>query len=196
MKSPNVLEPLTGDDPAYGEELDICTCILNGRNIREYQPMLDVFSCGNEEIDEFFRRKAADSFNETTRIFIDSERGRIAGAAALACSGIPIMQNRQYLWNVPAVEITYFAVDSRYQRLPMSSNRADGYFSDYVLGSVISEIYEFTEEHSGASHILLYSTPTALHFYERNRFETMENELLMVRSSLYFDGCIPMMLPL
>lgn len=158
--------------------------------------MLDVFSCGNDEIDEFFRLRAADSFNETTRIFVDIERGRIAGAAALACSGIPLMQNHQYLMNIPAIEITYFAVDNRYQRLPMSANRADGYFSDYILGSVISEIYDFTEEHSGASHILLYSTPTALRFYERNRFEQMENELYMVRNSLYFDGCTPMILPL
>lgn len=78
----------------------------------------------------------------------------------------------------------------------MSPNRAEGYFSDDILGSVISEIYDFTAEHSGASHVLLYSTPSAVHFYERNRFEYMENELFLKRSNLYLDGCVPMLLAL
>lgn len=196
MKPQNVLEPIPDTEPLYGRELDIYTCVLNDRNIRDFQTMLDRFSCGNEEIDEFFREKAVDSINETTHIYIDNERGRIAAAAALSCSVVPIMQNHQYLMNIPSVEITYFAVDMHYQRMPMSPNRAEGYFSDDILGSVISEIYDFTAEHSGASHVLLYSTPSAVHFYERNRFEYMENELFLKRSNLYLDGCVPMLLAL
>ena len=196
MKPQNILEPFEETEPFYGGELDICTCVLNSRNILKFREMLNCFSCGNEEIDEFFRKKAAESINETTHLYIDHERGRIVAAAALACSVVPIMQNRQYLMNLPSVEITYFAVDSHYQKMPMSPNRAEGYLSDYVLSSVISEIYDFTEEHSGASHVLLYSTPSAVHFYERNRFEQMENELFLVRNNLYLDGCIPMLLTL
>ncbi len=196
MKPQNVLEPIQDAEPYFGEELDIRIHVLNSGNIRDFRPMLDGFSCGNDEIDEFFRVKASDSINETTHLYIDNERGRIAAAASLACSVVPIMQNRQYLMNIPSVEITYFAVDIRYQRMPMSANRADGYFSDYVLSSVITEIYDFTAEHSGASHVLLYSTPSAVHFYERNRFEPMENDLFLRRSNLYLDGYLPMLLPL
>lgn len=154
------------------------------------------FFCGNDVIDAFFREKAADSIREVTFLYLDEARGQVAAAVSLSCSAIPVMDADRFYDAIPSVEITYFAVDERYQKLPQTSDKEDGCFSDYILGDIISCIYTFTENTCGASHVLLYATENAVHFYKRNFFTEIDEDFMLVKSKKFLDGCVPMLLAL
>lgn len=147
-------------------------------------------------MDNFFRYSAVESVLDSAYAFIDYERDAIAAAASIACSSLQIMDNENYYDSVPAVEIKYFAVDERYQRLRFSADREEGYFSDAVLSALIGFIYKFTDDYCAATHILLYSTPDAVHVYERNGFVKLSESGIMVRHNRFLEGCAPMMLTL
>ncbi|MBQ8401765.1 MAG: hypothetical protein IJX14_07545 [Clostridia bacterium] len=177
---------VVGDDILLRKE------VLTPKNIA----LLQDFSCGNPAIDAFFQEKAADSIREVTYIFVDTERNCAAAAISLSCSAIPVMEGDRYYDAVPAVEITYFAVEERYQKMMQTHDREDGYFSDYILCDIISTIYTFTEEVCGASHVLLYAVPDAVHFYKRNFFTEIDESFMLVKNKQYLEGCIPMLLAL
>ena len=40
--------------------------------------------------------------------------------------------------------------------------------------------------------LIAYSTPDAVHFYERNGFREFDSELFLRRENYKIDGCIPM----
>lgn len=154
------------------------------------------FSCGNDTLDTFFKEKAADSEREVTYLFIDTATNRTAAAVSLSCSALLIGENNFINESVPSVEITYFGVDREYQKMQYSEVREDGYFSDMIMDSVIQIISDFSVEHCGATYILLFSTPEAVHFYQRNRFVRAEAELIMQRNTRFLEGCIQMYLEL
>lgn len=162
----------------------------------DHAEMLTTFSCGNEVIDEHFRAKAFDEINSITYLFIDKARNCAAAAATLCCSSIPITDGRKYIDGIPAVEITAFAVDERYQGMVISREPTKEYFSDFVLSTIIRRIYEFTEQYCGAEYVILYSTPRGHSLYERNLFCDYDHDIFMVKQKRYLEGCIPMYLAL
>lgn len=176
----------------YGENI----CAVPERLASSHRPLLEQFSCSNTVIDNFFKYTAEESVLDSAYVFIDYERNALAAAASIACSSLQIMDNSHYYDSVPAVEIKYFAVDERYQRLRFSAEREEGYFSDAVLSALIGFIYKFTDDYCAATHILLYSTPDAVHVYERNGFVKLSDSGIMVRHNHFLDGCTPMILPL
>ena len=158
--------------------------------------MLSTFSCGNEVIDEHFRKKAFDEINSVTYLFIDKSQNRVAAAATICCSSIPVTDGRKYIDGIPAVEITAFAVDTSYQGMVISTEPTEEYFSDFVLSTIIQRIYEFTEQFCGAEYVILYSTPRGHSLYARNLFCDYDKDFFMVKQTGYLDGCIPMYLAL
>lgn len=173
----------------YGENIRVTPERLS----HSHCPLLDRFSCGNTVMDNFFKYTAIDSILDSAYAFIDYERNSLAAAASIACSSLQVVDNGSYYDSVPAVEIKYFAVDSRYQQLRFSADRDEGYFSDAVLSALIGFIYKFTDDYCAATHILLYSTPAAVHVYERNGFVKLDESGIMVRHNRFLDGCTPMM---
>lgn len=161
-----------------------------------HSTLFERFDCGNTVMNNFFRYTAVESALDSTYVFIDYERDSVAAAASIACSSLQITDNGSYYDSVPAVEIKYFAVDTQYQKLRFSDDRDEGYFSDAVLSALIGFVYRFTDDYCAATHILLYSTPDAVHVYERNGFIKLSESGIMVRHNRFFDGCTPMMLPL
>ncbi len=168
-----------------GQDIPLYSCRLDAVTVRK----LKDFSCGNDTLDTFFREKAVSSEQEVTYIFIDTEKDRVAAAASIACSAIEIGDGQRITSSVPAVEITYFAVDKRYQKLPYSEEKEAGYFSDLIMDSVLQIICDFSLHICGATHVLLYATPDAVHFYERNRFVQSDIAWVMPRGNWYLDGC-------
>lgn len=155
--------------------------------------LLQEFSCGNDWIDDHFRNTAVSSDREVTFLFNNLTAGHTAAAVSLSCASIPITSYGVYVESHPAVEITCFAVDLRYQKLRMSPDPDEGYFSDTILSHIISDIYQFTSNFCGASHILLHSTDSARHFYERNQFREITEDFYLTRRNYILEGCTPMM---
>ena len=57
------------------------------------------------------------------------------------------------------------------------------------------EIYKISESVCGASHVVLYSVPEAVSFYQRNGFNKFIGDMEMP-SKMFVEGCTPMFLNL
>lgn len=169
----------------WGQDIPLHTCRLDSITITK----LADFSCGNDTLDTFFHEKAVSSEREVTYLFIDTEKDRVAAMASIACSAIELGNGKRLTDSIPAVEITYFAVDKRYQKLPYSEDKEAGYFSDMIMDSVLQIICDFSMHICGATHVLLYATPDAVHFYERNRFVKSDIAWILPRENWYLEGC-------
>lgn len=151
--------------------------------------LMKSFSCGNEYIDTFLTQKAATSIDNTTHVVWDDEADIAIAAFSLACTSLNLLYGKNEVCeSIPAVEITYFAVDKRYQRTLLTENREDGYVSDLVMDRAMSLIYSVTDQYFAATYVTLYATPDSIHFYERNGFHIDEARYWR-RRSYALDGC-------
>lgn len=176
------------EERLLGSKIRIRAAVID----EEHVWMLDEFSCGNEVIDVFLREQALYSRRETTHIFIDEEENRIAAFASLSCSALPVMSHDIYNDFIPSVELTYFAVDTRYQKLHMTEDPEDGYFSDSILNLAIDIVYDMAEQDCGAVYITLHATPDGYRLYQRNAFRDLAEDFILQRQSIYLEGCRPM----
>ena len=76
-----------------------------------------------------------------------------------------------------------------------NSGEDQGHWSDYCLYYLIQLIYTIVETQCGANHIVLYSVPEAVTFYQRHGFGSFV-ELMEMPSNRFIEGCIPMYLNL
>lgn len=155
------------------------------------------FTSGSPEIDRYFREDAASDPRNVCYAFYNQKNGDVIGLAALCCSGINL-NDAKLVELIPSIKIDYFAVSEKYQDIELSGSDdpEERYFvSDAFLSFLIKEIREITESYLGATHIVLYSVPDAVHFYERNLFGDFE-EFMKPEQYRYLDGCKPMYMAL
>lgn len=159
--------------------------------------IFSAIACGNSEIDKYFHENVQYDAQNVCYAYINGENGDVIGLATLSCSGINI-DSHNLIELIPAVKIDYFAVSEKYQDIDISgsSNPEDKYYiSDAFLCLLIQEIRNISESYIGATHIILYSVPDAIHFYERNLFLDFE-EYMKPEQYGYLEGCKPMYMPL
>lgn len=174
----------------YGQEINYRIERLSPDNSR----LLGDFSCGNEAIDDYLHEQALEDTKNVCYICIDEDRNSVAGFAALSCSGIQYVvdQRRETL---PAIQISYFAVANDIQRLVFDETDEHFYFSDMLFAEILQKCREITEEYIGAEYVILYSVPTAKHFYERNFFKDY-SEFMQSDHYQYLNDCVPMYMQL
>ena len=149
------------------------------------------FNCGNEVLNEYLQKTACDDTQAVTFVIRDTKNNNIMCYYSISCSGFIVeLAQKQYMI-YPAVEIKMFAIDEKYQHIPISEDSDEGNLSDILFASVICRINEFTENQCGADKIILYSVEQAKTFYERNGFKCFEDYMLQ-STSRFLDGCIPM----
>lgn len=71
------------------------------------------FSCGNEEIDKYFRTKAIDDMEKVCYAYRRKQDENVIDFATLCCSGISI-NDLKLVKLAPAMKIDYFASSERY----------------------------------------------------------------------------------
>lgn len=155
------------------------------------------FTSGSPEIDRYFREAAAVDLRNVCYAYRNQENGDVIGLAALCCSGINL-NNAGLVELIPSIKIDYFAVSEKYQDIELSESDdpEDHYYvSDAFLCLLIKEIRTITESYLGATHIVLYSVPEAVHFYKRNLFCDFK-EFMKPEQYRYLDGCKPMYMAL
>lgn len=176
----------------YGKDIDIDFFRLN-RKTRQY---LSNFSCGNPAIDDYFRTQAFDDHNTVTHIFIDKQKDTAIALVSISCSKVDYVQSMvgddndryyKYISSTPAVEIKYFATDKKYhsRKYDRDSNRT---LSKVIMSKMISYIYKLSEEHIGASKIILNSLPDAVNFYTSCSFKKYEKDMSIPNVDGY--GCV------
>lgn len=159
--------------------------------LKNYQKSLVNFDCESPEINKYFREKALDDFDAVPFVFTN-EDGSIVAMASLSCSSI-VVESHNKLILYPAVEIKMFAVNKSFQHKECPGYGAN--WSTYCLDTLIGHIYAFTDNHCGASRIVLYSVPDAIGFYEKNGFKHFE-DLMRPQDKQYLKGCAPLYMPL
>jgi hypothetical protein len=154
------------------------------------------FSCGNAEIDRYFKESADKDCDCVTYVFSDTDTGDIIAFASLRCSGI-IFQDSNHIELFPAIEIRYFATDERFQHIQMQTDLPEDRYciSDSVFCELMRMIRDISCRTVGAEYVVLYSVPSAVGFYRRNLFEEF-NEAFTPERHRYINDCLPMYLPL
>lgn len=174
----------------YGENIKLSTPKLL---TKDDISLIKSFDCGNEVINDYLKEHAYNDPQSATFVIYDTEVNQAISYYSLSCSGFVINQNSHILI-YPAVEIKMFAVDDKYKHIPFSQDD-DFTLSDYIFCSVISKIYDFTENECGADKIILYSVPKAENFYRKNGFIRF-HEFMLKSESMFLNGCIPMYMDL
>lgn len=150
------------------------------------------FTCGNEEIDRYFRDEAPFDESRVCYAYRNKKDRDVVGIAAICCSGINL-GNEKAIQLEPAIKIDYFALSERYHHVlfPETEREERFYISDAFLCELIREIRRISLEYVGARYIVLYSVTDARNLYERNLFENFE-QYMKPEQSLYLEGCHPM----
>ena len=154
------------------------------------------FKCGHREIDKYFEEKLLTDSDAVSYCFwADADKKELIGIASLSCSGI-IVHSRTRFNITPAIEVKIFAIDERYQhQVFLTDESGEQHWSDLCLCYLIMEIYKISESVCGASHVVLYSVPEAVSFYQRNGFNKFIGDMEMP-SNMFVEGCTPMFLNL
>lgn len=154
------------------------------------------FNCGQDGIDSYFQEKLLTDNDAVSYCFwTDANKQELVGIASLSCSGI-IIQSQRHFNITPAIEVKIFAIDEKYQHQPFPDDDCGAlHWSDYCLYYLIERITDIAENFCGASHVVLYSVPEAVSFYQRNGFQFFVGGMEKP-SNLFVDGCIPMFLNL
>ena len=129
-------------------------------------------------------------------IFFDTENNKIIGFSSICCNGISIYKGDEdkslYETTIPSVEIDFFAIDEEYRSIPLDeqSNRYET-LSKALFLFVLNHIKEITKNVIGATHICLYSVPSAVNFYKRCGFIDF-TEYMKKDEKPFIKDCVPM----
>ena len=155
----------------------------------ESAPLLNNFSCGNTVLDDIFKNECANDFSSVTKIIVNAQSEEIICVYSLCCASM-ILENHNKHYPAPAVEIKYFAINTKYQDIK-SKDKDDGCLSSVILYDLMAQILFFTDEICGANFVFLYSTEEGESFYRKCGFVDFPIDVWR-DDSRFLDGCIPL----
>lgn len=181
--------------------IDIEFCIISPNKTDK----CNEFNCGQLTINTYLKNQAltdAISGNGVTYLAINKVDNSIVAYYTIATSLIPYIDGNNYgdddepyyddkIHGYRAVEITMFAVSTKYQDKFIEGNL----ISSLILHQAIGNIYDLATQSIGAKFIILYSVPAAIEFYKKNRFEFL-NEYMIPIKHIESEDCTPMYLRL
>lgn len=171
----------------YGNQIPIRIELLKPEN-KHYT---ENFYCDNKVIDRYFRITAPYDETAVTYLFIDIEEDSPIACVTLACSAIFTTEIAdQFSTLQSAMEILYFAVDENYKHIPYIKG-SPLTLSHYILSYMLDQMREYSHTVVGASKVVLYSVPSAVHFYERCDFKEF-GDTMYGDKGYFVDECIPM----
>lgn len=151
--------------------------------------LLNDFSCGNPVLDNVFKNECANDFSAVTKIIVNAQSEEIICVYSLNCASI-ILESHNKHYPAPAVEIKYFAINTKYQDIK-SKDKDDGCLSSVILYDLMAQILSFTDEICGANFVFLYSTEEGESFYRKCGFVDFPIDVWR-DNSRFLDGCIPL----
>lgn len=173
--------------PQFGQQCSIKLKVLSGKDAKYLQN----FSCGNKEIDRYFRDKALKDKTAVTYLYLDQNADALIACITLSCSAIFTEEVDVRSTVLSAMEIKYLAVDKNYQHLPYYQGKKRPTLSDMIFDNMIWNMRRMSLKHIGASKIVLYSVKRAITFYERHGFKKFRLEMYGDQGD-YVISCCPM----
>ena len=174
-----------------GKDIDIGFSKLTTNNFK----ILSKFTCGNSYIDKYFTKKAISDKQTTTYFYYNKNDLDVIALVSINCSGIVDLSNPTFKDMIPAIEISYFATNEKYQKLPYSENKYDRTLSQQILSWCITYIKEIPCSYCAAAMVILHSVPDAVNFYSNAGFKSFL-EFMEEKNIPSLEGCTPMFLNL
>lgn len=147
-------------------KLDIS--ILSDTDLRD----VGDFDCGveNEPLTAYLKGDAfEENANGKTKTYVvrNVDNNDIIGYFSLRTSGIGYVDEFKKVKSVPAVELSEYALDVKYQ--------GNGLGSDIFLGHIVPKVQNLSSNF-GCQIILVYAFhQKSIEFYEKNNFKEIEN---------------------
>ena len=171
----------------YGSEIPVRVELLKPEN-KHYT---ENFYCDNPALDAYFRGLAYQDRTAVTYLFLDDEHDAPIACVTLNCSAIFTSDTDDAFSTLQsAMEIAYFAVDESYKHIPYIKG-SPLTLSHYILSYMLDQMREYSHSIIGASKVVLYSVPTAVHFYERCDFKAFGDAMYGDKGQ-FVSGCLPM----
>lgn len=160
----------------YGKDVKIKISLLD----QDTASYIASFDCDNNNINNYYRYNANNDISSVTHLFIDENMNRLVACATLSTSGITIVPDLfttdMPTTLIPAYEVKYFAVDKAYQHLKYNEDDSET-LSYYIFSYILMYLENIAATQVGATKIVLYSVPKAMHFYERSGFRRLGHNL-------------------
>lgn len=163
---------------------------------KKIQELAYKFHCGNSYIDSFLRSSQAldDGFGKTY-VWLEDDDKNIIGFYNISVGSIDQYDGNAWYKIGGAVHINEFAIDQKYQGVPVASN-PNIFLSDLLLKDCIDRIVYVREHWIGFSFISLQSTMAGYNLYRRNDFEKIEEDMKVTQMQESEIDCTTMYLAL
>lgn len=166
---------------------------------------LDNFDCGNDELNKYMTDCIKGNHAVVHGLYDTTNNPKIlAGICLLKCSayiekiklnynddGEIDEDNPMNCELFPAIEILYFAMDTKYQDVKIVEDDMDGCLASYYLDLIMDDIMNSSEIFSKVDYILLYSVESAINFYEHSGFSKFEDNAVAFKNEKQVT-CTPM----
>ncbi len=160
------------------------------------EELLQNFKCEDGAIADFIKKESLKTNDNVSYIFLDDDANRVICFCSIHCTAISTTKfdhkGNPFLYPVPTIEISFFAVDEDYRglRYEETSDKNDT-LSCALFYYMLSHIKSISIKDVGATHVCLYSVPNAINFYRKCQFKKFEE--YMSSDEYYFvEGCTPM----
>ena len=154
------------------------------------------FRCGNDHIDSFLRSPMALDYGiGKTYIWLNEDESEIMGFYNITTGSVEELIDGKICKVGSAIHINEFAIDETYQKTFFNEEERI-YISDILLYDCIERVEYIRHHHVGLTFVTLASTKEGINLYQRNDFETMEDDMQIAILEDKEYNCIPMYLPL
>ena len=188
---------------------DIQFALIRLQQVDNFERLFAKFDCENVMLNYYLGCQAREDTEHTTYLIIDQKQKLLIGYVSFQCSGMMTMTRDSKHWRLtsPAIQISYFALDSRYHHLLFDSKIPHFYLSDAIFRTIFALLQNIARETIAAHYIVAYSLPDAEKFYRRRGFRSFDEYTGMIAhtdqtkkavadESIFIRECIPMYLPI
>lgn len=176
----------------YIREIEIENIKIESFTIKHSELVKDFF-CDNEYIDNYIHNEALTDRRTKTYLFIYHDK--LLGFFSISAKGISVDNSPKKPYNLPAIEISFFALDKKYHHMyydERSEEELDKfYLSDILFVLSTKFIKNEIATRVGSMFVTLYSVPRAEDLYKRNDFINFE-PVMLAENKNKLEGCIPL----
>lgn len=151
--------------------------------------LVEGFSCGEIFFDEYL---IEDSLYEIPKTYLIICDNNLLGYFSITATGLLHSEYEngelKQIYNKPAIEINYFAIDVNYQHKIISTENKL-YYSNLIFYNILYFINNI--DILGFEFIVLYSVPSAINFYKKHGFKEFES-YMSANDKQYLQGCTPL----
>ena len=189
----------------YGQEIEYKLVKLD--RVTDVNRLIARFDCDNLMLNYYLGTQALHDTEHTTYLFVSPDDSEMYGYVSFQCSGLSTLTQDEHKWRItsPAIQISYFALETVYQHLLYRPDVAHLYLSDMMIQDVISLLANIATQTVAAKYLIAYSLPTAEKFYRRNGFKAFSEYISTIPStdkvkkavadeSQFIQECVPMFL--